>query len=249
MNKNLKLSVVMPAYNESTNLKSGVLDQVEIYLKDKEYFHELILVDDGSLDDTANIIEEQIKNKKKFRLIKNPHGGKAVTVMTGILQAAGDVILFTDLDQSSPIDQIEKFFPKFDQGFDVVIGTRVGRKGAPIVRKIAAWGFSILRNIIIGLPFKDTQCGFKAFSKEAAQNVFPSLLEKWKGNRVSGAAVNAGFDIETLFMSKKKGFKIAEVPVDWHHVGTERVQLIKDSIEAIKDMIRIRINDLKGRYE
>lgn len=245
---NIKLSVVIPAYNEAKNLNDGVLDLVADYLVKQDFTYEVILVDDGSTDETVAIIERQIKNKNGFRLIKNPHGGKAVTVMTGMLAAGGEIIMFSDMDQATPLSEIEKFFPKFEEGFDIVIGSRHGRKGAPLIRKITAWGFSFLRNLILGLPFSDTQCGFKAFNNKSAQSVFPKILKMWQSARVKGAAVNAGFDVETLFLGKKRGLKIVEVPVNWHYVGTERVQLIKDAIEAIRDMVRIRLNDWQGKY-
>lgn len=243
-----KLSVIIPAYNEQENLEKGSLEEVWDYLKKQKFESEVIIVDDGSIDLTTSIIEKQIKNKKNVKLIKNLHGGKAVTVMTGLIIATGDIALFTDMDQATPISELEKFFPLFEEGFDVVIGSRRGRKGAPLIRKMAAWFFATFRNLILGFPFKDTQCGFKAFDKEAIDTIFPELLKAWQKHKTKGSAVNAGFDVEMLFLAKKRNLKISEVEVSWHHVGTERVQIIQDSIEAIKDMIRIKINDFKGKY-
>jgi dolichyl-phosphate beta-glucosyltransferase len=244
----LKLSIVIPAYNEAANLKNGVLDEVYNYLKNQKYSYEVLIVDDASKDDTRELVEKIIKNKSSFRLIKNEHGGKAITVMAGMLAAKGEIVLFTDMDQATPLKEIEKLMPKFDE-FDVVIGSRGAvRPGAPLVRRISALGFILLRTIIVGLPVKDTQCGFKAFTNDAVQKIFPPMLVEWKKHQEKGAAVNAGFDIEFLFIARKKGLKIAEVPVEWHHVGTERVQLISDAIEAVKDMLRIRLNDLSGKY-
>lgn len=245
----IKLSVVIPAYNESKNLSLGALQTVFDYLKKQRYSWEVLVVDDGSVDDTAKKIERDIKRMPGFKLIKNPHGGKAIAVMTGMIKSSGDLAVFTDFDQATPIDQIEKFFPKFDEGFDIVIGSRRGREGAPLIRKISAWGFSFLRNLILGLPFKDTQCGFKAFNKKSIETVFVPLLRKWERQKAKGAAVNAGWDAEFLYKAKKKSLKIIEVPVDWHYVGTERVQLVKDAVEAIKDMLRIRVEDLQGKYD
>lgn len=245
---NVKLSVIIPAYNESKNLESGVLSGIYNYLKDQSYTWEVLVVDDGSSDDTAAKVREQIKNREGFKLLENSHGGKAITVMTGMLSARGEVAVFTDMDQATPIGEIENFFPKFEEGFDIVIGSRKGRKGAPAVRKLMGWGFSILRGLILGLPFADTQCGFKAFNQKAIQTVFPALLTNWQKIKVSGAAVNAGFDVETLYLARKKDLKIAEVLVNWRHVGTERVQAVGDSLEALKDIVRIKFGDLRGKY-
>ncbi|MFA5932945.1 MAG: glycosyltransferase [Microgenomates group bacterium] len=246
--KNIKLTVVIPAFNEADNLKKGALESVYQYLKNQKYSYEVLIVDDGSLDATVTLVESVIKNMPGFRIVKNSHGGKAITVMSGLLMSNGEIALFTDMDQATPIDQIEKLLPKFEEGFDIVIGSRHGREGAPAIRKLMGWGFSVLRKLILGLPFADTQCGFKAFNKKSIQLIFPELLERWKKTGTSGAAVNAGFDVETLFIARKKGLKIAEVPVDWRHVGTERVQAVRDSLEALKDMARIKINDIQGKY-
>lgn len=243
-----KLSVVIPAYNEEKNLLLGSLDKVYDYLKNQKYNYEVLIIDDGSTDDTAAIIEQQIKDKNGFRLIRNPHGGKAVTVIAGLLASCGEITIFTDMDQATPIDQVEKFIPKFERGFDIVIGSRHGRKGAPPLRKLAAGIFSILRGIILGLPFEDTQCGFKAFSKQSIDKIIPKIKNEWGTVHFKGGAVNAGFDVELLYLAKKYGFQIDEVPVEWNYVDTERVQVFKDAFAAIYDMFRIRWNDFKGKY-
>lgn len=243
-----KLSIIIPAYNEVKNLKLGVLDEVYNYLLKQDFSYEVLIVDDGSTDDTAKIIEQQIKDKKGFKLIRNSHGGKAVTVMAGLLASLGEIVLFTDMDQATPIDQIEKFIPKFKQGFDIVIGSRHGRKGAPALRKLAAWVFSIFRGIILGLPFKDTQCGFKAFNRKSIKTIIPKIKHEWGVLHTKGGAVNAGFDVEVLYLAKKYGFKIVEVEVEWNYVDTERVQMIKDGVATIYDMFRIRWNDFRSKY-
>ena len=243
-----KLSVIIPSYNEEANLKKGVLDSVLDYLEKSKIDYELIIVDDGSSDRSSEIISKYLEKNNNIKFIQNSHGGKANAVMTGMLKARGEIVLFTDMDQATPIDQIEKFFPQFDKGFDIVIGLRHGRRGAPFVRKLAAWGFSVLRGIILGLPFLDTQCGFKAFNRKAVEKIIPKIKHEWGVLHTSGGAVNAGFDVEVLYLAKKYGFKIAEVPVDWKYVDTERVQVLKDALAAIYDMLRIRINDFQKRY-
>ncbi len=243
-----KLSVVIPAYNESQNLNKRVLDQVVNYLDQIKLEYEVIIVDDGSTDETVELIKKSLAKQEQFKLIQNSHGGKAMAVMTGMQQAKGEVVLFTDMDQATPINQLEKFLPKFAEGFDIVIGSRSGRKGAPFIRKLSAWGFSILRHLILGLPFTDTQCGFKAFDQKAIQKIIPRIKGEWGVVHTHTGAVNAGFDVELLYLAKKYGFKIAEVGVEWNYVDTERVQVIKDAAAAVYDMFRIRINDLKGKY-
>ena len=245
----MKLSIIIPAFNEKENLEKGVLEELEKYLNSRKFSYEVLIIDDGSADGSTEFIEKAIKKNQYFKLIKNIHGGKAIAVMTGLLGSKGDIGLFTDMDQATPISELELFLPFFDEGFDIVIGSRRGRKGAPIIRKFMAAGFSIFRTIVLGLPFKDTQCGFKAFNRKSIDAIFPQLMGRWKKHlKEKGAAVNAAFDVETLFIAKKMGFKIKEVPVSWHHVGTERVQVIRDSYDAIVDIIKIRINDFLNRY-
>ena len=246
---NPKLSIVIPSYNEAKNLRKGVLTEVSSYLRGLAYPYEVIIVDDGSTDDSTDLIKEQIKGKDNFRIIKNKHGGKAITVMTGLLAAKGEIALFTDMDQATPLQEVEKFLPKFEEGYDIVIGSRTGRKGAPLFRKFGAIGFSVLRNIILGLPFKDTQCGFKAFNKKSIKAIFPKIKNEWGVVHFKGGAVNAGFDVEILYFARKLGFKISEVEVEWKYVDTERVQVVKDSAAAFYDMLRIRWNDFTGKYK
>ena len=246
---NPKLSIVIPSYNEEKNLGKGALEEVAAYLKGVDYSYEMIIIDDGSTDKSADLIKKKIRGKGNFRLIENRHGGKAITVMTGLMEAKGEIALFTDMDQATPLREIEKFLPKFEEGYDIVIGSRTGRKGAPLFRKFGAVGFSILRNIILGLPYKDTQCGFKAFNKKSIEAIFPKIKNEWGVVHFKGGAVNAGFDVEVLYFARKLGFKIAEVEVDWKYVDTERVQVVKDSAAAVYDMLRIRWNDLIGKYE
>ncbi len=245
----MKLSVVIPAYNEKENLKKGVLEEVDKYLSKQKSSYEVIIVDDGSSDGSIEIVESFIKLHKQFRIIKNNHGGKAIAVMTGLLESKGEIGLFTDMDQATPISEYEKLAPYFNEGFDIAIGSRQGRAGAPAIRKLMAFGFSILRTIVLGLPFRDTQCGFKAFNRKSIETVFPILKERWKKHlKEKGAAVNAAFDVEVLFLARKQGFKIKEVKISWHHVGTERVQVLKDSIDAVIDVFKIRLNDMLNTY-
>lgn len=248
MENSIKLSVVIPAYNGEEDLKKGILDEVANYLKNQDYHYEVLVVDDGSADNTAQVAAEQIKNKKNFQLIKNPHKGKAVTVMTGLLQSKGEVAAFTDIDQSTPLAEIEKFLPKFEQGYDIVIGSRQGRSGSPVVRKIVSMGFSVLRTVILGLPLSDTQCGFKAFNQKSIGLIFPQLLKRYQEVSTSGRALNADFDVEFLYLARKKNLKIAEIKVNWHNRNPEQANLMKNAIDTLHGMLRIRIRDFTGGY-
>ena len=253
------LSVVIPAYNEEYNLRTGVLESVYDYLSDQKYSWEILFVDDGSTDNTASLAESFAKKHSNFFVLKESHRGKAGTVTAGILKAKGEIILFTDTDQATPIDQIEKVLPKFStkggpasggkDGYDVVIGSRHGREGAPVIRKVMAYGFSILRLIVLRLPFKDTQCGFKAFSAKAAEEIFKRLEIFSSKNKSVGASVTAGFDLEILYIARKLGYKVAEVPVDLHHKEGTKVDPIKDSIEGLRGLLMVRLNSLQGKYK
>lgn len=242
------LSVVIPAYNEEHNLRTGVLDSVYDYLSNTAYTWEILFVNDGSTDKTLELAKNFAKKHKYFMVLNEPHRGKAGTVTAGVLRARGEIILFTDTDQATPIDQLEKVLPKFSKGFDVVIGSRSGRSGAPLIRKTMAIGFSVLRFLVLRLPFKDTQCGFKAFRRDAAKNIFGKLQLFGKKSTTKGASVFAGFDLEVLYIARKLGYKVAEVSVDWHHKEGTKVSPIKDSIEGLKGLIAVRINALQGKY-
>jgi len=244
------LSVVIPAYNEEINLKRGVLESVYDYLKDKNFSWEVIILDDGSKDSTTSLVEKFAKTHKNFFLRKEPHRGKGGTLIAGADAAKGDYILFADMDQSTPMDQFDKFIPKLKEGYDVVIGSRSGRPGQPMIRKIMAYGFVVLRTIILRLPFKDTQCGFKVYKNSAAKEIF-RRTQIYKKDAVSKmGSVTAGFDIEVLYIARKIGLKIAEIPVEWYEYGQRKeVNPISDSIEGLRGILMVRINAIKGKYK
>lgn len=243
------LSVVIPAYNEHANLKRGVLGSVWDYLKGQKYSWEVLIVDDGSTDDTVKLAEMFTKKHKGFRVLKEPHRGKGGSVIAGMLAAKGDIILFTDMDQATPLDQLEKLLPTFKKNFDVAIGTRTGREGAPLVRKLMAYGFVFLRRVVLRLPFRDTQCGFKAFKKYAAKKIFEKMEVFNEKMESKGASVSAGFDLEMLYLARKLRMKVAEVPVEWHHQEGTKVNPIKDSWEGFRDLMKVRMNALMGKYQ
>ena len=246
--KKVFLSVVIPAFNEEHNIRTGVLDGIFDYLKEQKYSWEVILVDDGSSDKTAFLGEQFSKKHGQMLVMKEPHRGKGGTVITGMLKAVGEIILFTDMDQATPIDQLEKILPQFSKRHDIVIGSRRGREGAPLIRKSMAYGFSVLRYLVLRLPYKDTQCGFKAFTQKSARRIFGKMKIFDEKMTTQGSSVSAGFDLEVLYLARKLGYKVAEVPVDWHHKEGTKVNPIKDSWEGFRDLFKVRLNASLGRY-
>ena len=247
--KKIFLTVVIPCYNEERNIRLGALENVAHYLNKKQYAWEAIIVDDGSDDDSKALTEEFIRDHSNFRLIAVRHQGKATAVTRGVFEAQGDIILFTDLDQATPLNQMEKLMPYFAKGYDIVIGSRDNqRRGAPFLRLMMARGFMMLRNMILNLGVKDTQCGFKAFSKKIANDVFPRLKVFNIERKAHGSTVTAGFDVELLYLAKLYGYKIIEVPVEWHYQETRHVNPLMDSWESLLDLVKIRWNSLRGVY-
>lgn len=250
MNKTY-LSVVIPSYNEIANLHKGVLDKVEHFLEKQKFEYEIIIVDDGSNDGSVEFVQKFVKENPKFKLLKNPHTGKAGAVTSGMLKAEGQYVLFTDMDQATPIEELNKLLPFADK-FDIVIGSRNSqRKGAPWTRALMGKGMIFLRTLMIGVKgIKDTQCGFKLFKKNVSDDLFSKLQKFHHGyQKISGSSVKAGFDVELLLLAQKLGYKIKEIPVEWLYVESRRVSPIKDSVEGLEDLFRIKFNDLMGKYK
>ncbi len=246
------LSVIIPSYNEMGNLRKGTLDKVRHYLDKRKYTYEVIVVDDGSDDGSREFVSRFIKDNKNFSLIENSHTGKAGAVTNGVLASNGEYVLFTDMDQATPIEEIEKLLPFVSDGYDIVIGSRARtRKGAPWTRQLMARGMIFMRSTLVGFPtIKDTQCGFKLFSSHAAHDIFGKVKKIHNGFKsIKNSSVTAGFDIELLYIGKTLGYKIKEVPVDWLYVETRRVSPVKDSIEAVIDLLRIKRNIIRGTYK
>lgn len=247
----MKVSLIVPCYNEEANLQKGVLDKIWNFVNDDPRFVEVLIVDDGSEDDSKKIIKEKyLQLFPKFRLIENAHQGKAFAIITGIRQAKGNYVMFSDMDLATPIDEAEKLLKEAQFGFSIVIGSRNSKRiGASILRKIMALGAIVIRSIVIGIPgIKDTQCGFKLFEKKAASHILKRLHVFASGKNVKGSSVSAGFDIEFLFLATKLRYKIKEVPVSWKHVETKNVNFLKDSIESLKDILKIKYFDMLGKY-
>lgn len=245
-----KLSIIIPAYNEEENVRRGVLDDVERYLKTRKYDWEVIVVDDGSDDQTTALTDQWIRGKSPWKLIRNAHQGKAETVKTGVLAATGDAILFTDFDQATPLSEVEKLLPFLRKGEDIVIGSREvkgsERLKEPWYRHAMGKGFNFVVQLVAIGGIHDTQCGFKLFKAHVAKDLFNSLVVYAKGKETS--AFTGAFDVELLYIAQKRGYKIAEVPVSWKFVQTVRVNPLRDSVRMFVDVVSIRWTDLTGGY-
>jgi len=218
------------------------------------YTAEVIVVDDGSTDATVESVRAAAAGDPRVRIIENPHFGKGYTVRTGMLAAQGDIALFTDADLSTPIEEIERLLPYFEQGYDVVIGSREGggrnqRIGEPFYRHLMGRVFNMIVQLVAVRGVQDTQCGFKAMRREVAHDLFARLrLHDGRSKPVRGSMVTA-FDVELLFLALKRGYRIKEVPVEWHYSNESKVNPLKDSWRNLKDVLLVRWNDVLGRYD
>ncbi len=250
MSEKPHLSVIIPAYNEEPNFKKGTLDEVPKYLDKQNYTYEILIVDDGSEDSTAKLADKFSKKHKNIKVIKNPHQGKAETVKTGVEKSQGELILFTDFDQATPLSEVEKLLSLFPE-YDIAIGSRqlpgAKREKEPFYRHLMGLVFNLVVQFMAVRGIWDTQAGFKCFKADVAKKLFAMLKVYGKGKQVKGALVTA-FDVELLFLAKKHGYKIKEVPIIWHHVATSRVNPLKDSMRMFRDVLKIRLNDLRGAY-
>lgn len=241
------ISVVVPAYNEEQRLPEN-LPKIMHYLRQQPYSWEIIVVDDGSDDSTARIVEELQKQEPRLTLVRNPHQGKAYTVRTGVLAAQGQYVFHCDVDLSMPITELAKFLPPLESGYDVAIGSRTIRYNFPWYRRIMSTVFSWVRRLAVG-GFRDTQCGFKCYRTAVAKELFRrTRLYSTQGQTLKGPAVT-GFDVEVLFLAVKFGYKVAEVPVEWYYDAHSKVNPIKDSLRNLSDVLHVRLNDWRGLYE
>ena len=238
----LNYSFIIPAYNESERL-SASLPKVLDYIRRREYDAEVIVVNDGSTDDTAEIVRRFAATNPEVRLLENPgNRGKGYSVRHGMLQGYGDVLLFTDADLSSPIYEADKLFEAIAEGADIAIGSRWLRRELqterqPWYRQLYGRLFNLGLKLTLGLPYQDTQCGFKAFTRAAAHTVFTRQhIERW------------GFDPELLFLADKFKLRTVEVPVEWAHDHRSRINPLRDGLNMGLEMLKVRWNDMRGRY-
>jgi dolichyl-phosphate beta-glucosyltransferase len=243
------LSIVVPAYNEAARLPV-TLRAIIAYLAEKPFSSEIIVVDDGSADETAAIAAAL--ESSCVRVLREPHRGKGASVRAGMLAASGARVLFTDADLAVPLDEADRLLAALDAGFGVVIGSREGagasREGEPAFRHIMGRVFNRLVRLIAVPGIDDTQCGFKLFRADAVAAILPRLrLYGADAPVVRGARVT-GFDVEVLVIARRQGFRIREEPVRWRYGVQSKVRPIADTFWNLRDVLRVRLNDLRGYY-
>ena len=237
-----KYSIVIPAFNEAGRIPATLRSVVDC-IRQRGWSAEVIVVDDGSTDATALVVRDIAASAPEVRLIQNPgNRGKGYSVRAGMLQALGEVAMFTDADLSAPMEEAEGLFAAIANGADIAIGSRWMDRGRqthrqPFYRQFFGRCFNAVTRLVMGLQFADTQCGFKAFTRAAAQTVFQlQTIERW------------GFDPEILFIALKRGYRIQEVPVSWAHDERTRMSYLKDGMKMLEEIAIVRWNALLGRY-
>ncbi len=234
--------MIIPAYNEESRLP-GYLEEVLAYLGRQAPSSEVIVVDDGSSDNTAALVERFSAAEPRVRLIRLPRNrGKGFAVKTGMLAARGALRLFTDADGATPIGELERLRKAVEVGADVAVASRAMRDDSRNVatrlhRKVMGTVFNWIVRTFAVRGINDTQCGFKLFTADAAATAFPL-------QSISGF----GFDVEVLYICVKKGFRIKEVPVNWSDVKGSKVRLVRDSVRMFRDILTVRRNDRRGLY-
>ena len=239
------LSIVIPVYNEAKRIHKtlkGVID----YLKGKSFTYEVLIVNDGSKDNSVEVVEDFFKEGKfdSFSIIDfKENRGKGFAVKQGMLAAKGEYILFIDADSSAPIEEFDKFMTEFGKVYDIFIGTRkakgeVRATNIPFHRKYLGLGFSYLARKFLSTEVRDFTCGFKCYQRNTVKPIFSrQVLDGWS------------FDAEDLFLAQKLGFKIKEIPIRWNHYQEDtKVNALKEVFKSGWELLKIRINDLRGLY-
>ncbi|HTG26995.1 MAG TPA: dolichyl-phosphate beta-glucosyltransferase [Methylomirabilota bacterium] len=239
---NFDLSIIIPSYNEEARLP-GTLQRIAEYLPTLGLRTEVLVVDDGSTDRTAAVAESFHGKLTGLRVLSNgTNRGKGYSVRHGMLEAQGDMVLFTDADLSAPIEESDKLLTALNNGYDVAIGSRAMDRSListhqSIFREFAGIIFNKIVRIVLRLPFVDTQCGFKAFRRERTRIIFEQ-------QRIEGF----GFDPELLYLARHYGLRAIEIPVRWGHSEATKVNMLGDSLKMFADIFTIRWNAMSGRY-
>ena len=236
-------SIILPAFNEGSRIAPS-LEKALAFVREQRWNVEIIVVNDGSRDDTADIVRSFMRHAPELHLLENPgNHGKGYSVRNGMLNASGDVLLFSDVDFSSPIEESIKLIAAIEQGADVAFGSRwllaeTQTQRQSLLRQFAGRAYNLLLRLILGLPYKDTQCGFKACTRRAAEVIFTrQQIEGW------------GFDPELLFIARKFGLKVTEVPVEWANDDRSKINPIVDGLKMFYELLTIRIYSMTNRYD
>jgi glycosyltransferase involved in cell wall biosynthesis len=236
-------SIIIPAYNESARI-CGTLEKILAFVRSQGWSAEIIVVNDGSTDGTSLIVQGYAARHPNLRIIENPgNRGKGYSVRNGMLHATGEILLFSDADLSTPIEDSTQLLDAIERGADVAIGSRWLRtelqvQPQPLHRRIFGRAFNLALRLVLGLGYKDTQCGFKAFTRCAAQTIFPlQHIERW------------GFDPEILFLAMRVGFRVEEVPVQWAHREGTHISPLRDGMKMLLEILRVRWYAITGKYD
>ncbi|HEV3484685.1 MAG TPA: dolichyl-phosphate beta-glucosyltransferase [Vicinamibacterales bacterium] len=234
------LSIVIPAYNEETRLPA-TLEELRGFLAGSPWTWEIRIVDDGSRDRTADVASDAARSEPRIVVQREPHRGKGGAVKAGMLTAPGAYRFLCDADLSMPVFELPRFLPP-KMTDDIAIGTREGlgarRVGEPLVRHLAGRAFNLLVQSLAVSGIEDTQCGFKMFTARAAEVIFPRVsVDGW------------AFDIEVLWIARERGFTVAQIPIEWHYHRESRLDLVRDGLGMLKDVLRIRARARRGEYK
>jgi dolichyl-phosphate beta-glucosyltransferase len=235
------LSLVIPAHNEEKRLPAA-LKALAVFLKDQTYSYEVLVVENGSSDRTLEVAKSFIPVMPYLRLIAEEQSGKGLAVKRGMLEATGDYRFYCDVDFSMPVTEINRFFPPVQQGADIAIASREARGakryGEPLYRHLMGRVFNTMVRWMALPGLQDTQCGFKCFRAEVVEAIFPrQTLNGWS------------FDVEVLFIARRWGYRICEVPIPWYYNERSQVRVVKDSLNTARDLIKIRRKASQGLYD
>lgn len=251
MNQQPLLSIVIPAYNEVANLRQGVLHRLASYLATRPYTHEVLISDDGSTDETPRLVEAFSRDHPSFRFLRKRHRGKAQAVISGLLAARGRYLMFMDMDLATSLQHIDDLLDALQQGADVVIASRAAkgasRLGTPLSRRLLARAFNLFIQALLLPGLRDTQCGFKGFRREVAEELIRSLVVFKRAPLALGPRVTA-FDVELLVVARERGYDVREIPVTWQHVKSPRVSILREPLLMLGEILSIWWARRRGRY-
>jgi glycosyltransferase involved in cell wall biosynthesis len=236
----LDLSIVIPAYNEVNRLPES-LRRLRTYLRKYGTLAEVIVVDDGSTDGTARLVQTWQRGWPALRLVEGAHRGKGGAIRAGVIAARGAFIALADADFSMPAEEFDRFRPLYAGQYDVAIGSRAApgaeRLGEPRLRKVLSHGFNLVVRLVLGIRLRDTQCGFKCLPREVALHLCAyQTIEGW------------GYDVELLHIAQRRGYRVREVPITWRYMDGSRVRPLRVALTMLRDVWHIRLNSWRGVY-